>query len=144
MGSTWWCNQKILAWKKSHFCALNNQGDFIQNTGSPRTFRVEMDPLLLFKLGFTITIGGSRDRGNSSLLQMSPLTCLVTRPPEFHSKSCLQSSGGGGGGGESKTTYLLRGRPCCEEKWPFHSVQGFPGTCWAFDLPWTWSGKWSR
>ena len=56
-------HQKILAWKKSHFCALNNQGDFIKNTGSPVTFRVEMDPLSLFKLGFRITIGGHVNGG---------------------------------------------------------------------------------
>ena len=31
----------------------------------------------------------------SFLSQMSPLTCLVTRPPKLHSKSCLQSPGGG-------------------------------------------------
>ena len=34
---------------------------------------------------------------------MSPLTCIVTRPPKLHFKSCLQSPGVGVGGQKQRT-----------------------------------------
>ena len=42
--------RKFWLGKKSHFCALNNQGDFIQNTGSTGTFRVEMGPPIVIQI----------------------------------------------------------------------------------------------
>ena len=105
----------------------------------PRDIWVEMDPLLVFKLRFGITIGGHVTGEFLFTTDVPPLTCLVTRDLELHSKSCFAHPSG-----EVKNTYLSGGRPWSEEKWPFYSVQGSLGTCWGFDLPWFWSAKWSR